>query len=73
MSRPSRLHIPHPSARPGEAPDFSYLRLSAAGTVARPDPSARLEAMTPSAMELSTELVRVLDDEHRAVGPWNPH
>jgi 2-oxoisovalerate dehydrogenase E1 component alpha subunit len=73
MSRPSRLHIPHPSARPGEAPDFRYLRLSAAGAVARPDPSARLEALSPSAAELATQLVRVLDDDHRAVGPWNPH
>ena len=23
--------------------------------------------------DLSTTLVRVLDDEHRAVGPWDPH
>ena len=69
MSRPSRLHTPRPPARPGEAPDFSYVRLSPAGAVARPDiaaPALEIE-------NLSTELVRVLDDEQRAIGPWNPH
>lgn len=73
MPRPSRLHVPHPTARPGQAPDFSYLRLSAAGEVQRPDPTARTDEMVPPPMQLATQLVRVLDDEHRAVGPWNPH
>lgn len=69
MPRPSRLHVPRVPARPGEAPDFSYVRLSAAGAVARPDVIA-----TPADIEnLSVELIRVLDDDHRAVGPWNPH
>ncbi|MBT8075916.1 MAG: hypothetical protein KJN61_05565, partial [Gammaproteobacteria bacterium] len=36
MTSKSRLHIPRPSARPGEAPDFSYLSLSEAGAVSRP-------------------------------------
>jgi 2-oxoisovalerate dehydrogenase E1 component alpha subunit len=43
--------------------------LSPAGAVGRPDVAA-------SALEvesLAIELVRVLDPEHRAVGPWNPH
>jgi 2-oxoisovalerate dehydrogenase E1 component alpha subunit len=65
----SRLHIPRPTARPGDTPDFSYLRLSPAGAVARPDINASLAATEP----LAGELVRVLDDAHRAVGPWNPH
>ena len=38
MTPKSRLHIPKPSARPGDEPDFSYLSLSEAGAVARPDP-----------------------------------
>ncbi|HUO95103.1 MAG TPA: thiamine pyrophosphate-dependent enzyme [Steroidobacteraceae bacterium] len=69
MPRPSRLHVPHAPARPGETPDFSYVRLSTAGAVARPDvaaPAADIE-------QLSVDLIRVLDDQHRAVGPWNPH
>lgn len=65
----SRLHVPHPPARPGDTPDFSYVALSPAGAVARPDPNAPLAELG----HLSTELVRVLDDEHRAVGPWDPH
>jgi 2-oxoisovalerate dehydrogenase E1 component alpha subunit len=69
MTNPSRLHLPHPPARPGEAPDFSYVHLSAAGTVPRPDVNARARDIG----FLSTELVRVLDDEGVARGPWNPH
>jgi len=69
MTNPSRLHLPHPPARPGEAPDFSYVHLSAAGTVTRPDVNARARDIG----FLSTELVRVLDDEGVARGPWNPH
>ncbi|HSN70721.1 MAG TPA: thiamine pyrophosphate-dependent enzyme [Steroidobacteraceae bacterium] len=69
MRRPSRLHIPHPPARPGDKPDFSYLETSPAGAVARPDVNARVRDID----HLAVELVRVLDDEHRAVGPWNPH
>ena len=65
----SRLHVPRPPARPGEAPDFSYVALSPAGAVARPDANAPLATLE----NLSTDLVRVLDDQHRAVGPWDPH
>ena len=65
----SRLHIPHPPARPGETPDFSYLNIPPAGSVARPDtlaPALQVEA-------LGTGMVRVLDEQGHAVGPWNPH
>ena len=33
---PLRLHVPEPSARPGQETNFSYLRLSRAGEVRRP-------------------------------------
>ncbi len=69
MSRESRLHIPRPPARPGAKPDFSYLATSPAGAVKRPD----VNANTRDIEFLSTEMVRVLDDQHTAVGPWNPH
>ncbi len=68
MTLKSRLHIPHPSARPGEAPDFSYLDLSEAGAVARPDhatPASKIE-------NLAHELVRVMDDGGMAQGEWIP-
>ena len=67
--RPSRLHIPKHHSRPGETPDFSYLELSPAGAVPRPDVNTRVRDMNG----LAFELVRVLDDGHAAVGPWNPH
>ena len=35
-TKKSRLHIPRPTARPGDEPDFSYLELSDAGTVDKP-------------------------------------
>ncbi len=69
MPRPSRLHVPRPPARPGEAPDFSYVRLSPAGAVPRPDVNAPAREIE----YLAVDLVRVLDDTHVAVGPWNPH
>jgi 2-oxoisovalerate dehydrogenase E1 component alpha subunit len=69
MNKKSRLHLPNPPARPGEKPDFSYVHLSPAGAVARPDITARARDMEP----LAVELVRVLDDDGAAVGPWNPH
>jgi len=68
MSNKPYLHIPRPTARPGETPDFSYLNLSPAGAVDRPPTDARAAEIE----YLATDLVRVLDDEHVARGPWNP-
>ncbi len=65
----SRLHIPKSSSRPGSAPDFSYLKLAPAGALARPEPTVDFG----DTLQLATGLIRVLDDQHRAVGPWAPH
>jgi 2-oxoisovalerate dehydrogenase E1 component alpha subunit len=69
MNKKSRLHIPHPAARPGEEPDFSYLDLSPAGSVDKPS----IDARTRDIEHLSSGLVRVLDDDHEAKGPWDPN
>jgi 2-oxoisovalerate dehydrogenase E1 component alpha subunit len=69
MSKQSRLHLPRVPARPGEAPDFSYVQLSPAGASPRPEINARARDM----MSLSVDLVRVLNDSGEAVGPWHPH
>jgi 2-oxoisovalerate dehydrogenase E1 component subunit alpha len=69
MIQRSRLHVPHAPARPGDKPDFSYVRLSPAGAVPRPDVTAAVQDIE----ELSVSLVRVLDDQDNAVGPWSPH
>jgi 2-oxoisovalerate dehydrogenase E1 component alpha subunit len=63
-----RLHVPEPSGRPGHATDFSYLHLSPAGEVRRP----LIDAAPASTADLAFTLVRVLDDEGQAVGPWAP-
>ncbi len=39
MPTKSRLHVPAPPARPGQPPDFSYLQLSPAGVIPRPETS----------------------------------
>lgn len=62
----SHLHIPSVPARPGARSDFSYLRLSPAGAMPRP----AIDAKAADIGELSRGLVRVLDEAHRAVGPW---
>jgi 2-oxoisovalerate dehydrogenase E1 component alpha subunit len=68
MSSAPYLHVPKPPARPGDPPDFSYLITSPAGAVERPATDASIEQIQP----LATGLVRILDDEHHAVGPWRP-
>jgi 2-oxoisovalerate dehydrogenase E1 component alpha subunit len=69
MVSQSRLHVPKTPARPGDKPDFSYLKLAPAGQTPRPDTTAA----TREIRYLSEGLVRVLDDSHQAVGPWHPH
>ena len=72
VRRPNRpklaLHVPEPAFRPGDTPDFSSLNIPAAGSAERPDTAAHPNATHP----LTTTLVRVLGDDSRAVGPWNP-
>jgi 2-oxoisovalerate dehydrogenase E1 component alpha subunit len=62
------LHVPEPEARPGDEPDFSWVHVPAAGSVPRPDVAAPASETHP----LCFSLVRVLDEEGRAVGPWDP-
>jgi len=62
------LHVPEPPFRPGDAPDFSSLNIPAAGSAPRPDTSAPAAETHP----LTTALVRVLGDDGKAVGPWDP-
>lgn len=63
-----RLHVPEPSGRPGCATDFSYLHVSAAGEVRRPP----VDTSHFDTEDLAYSLVRVLDRDGKAVGPWVP-
>ncbi len=68
MSAEPKIHIPHPTARPGEEPDFSYLALSDAGVVERPATNVDFQETE----QLAFELIRVLDDDFEPRGPWAP-
>jgi 2-oxoisovalerate dehydrogenase E1 component alpha subunit len=62
------LHVPEPPFRPGDTPDFSSLKVPAAGSAPRPDTNVAAAETHP----LTTALVRVLGEDNKAVGPWDP-
>ena len=66
-SQPLSLHVPEPVGRPGDAPVFDF-PLQAAGEAQRPS----VDADPHSMRDMAYGLVRVLDEEGRAVGPWDP-
>ena len=65
---PLELHVPEPPFRPGDTPDFSSLKIPAAGSAPRPDTNVPASATN----DLTTSLVRVLGDDNKAVGAWDP-
>jgi 2-oxoisovalerate dehydrogenase E1 component alpha subunit len=65
---PLELHVPQPKFRPGDPVDYSHIHVPKAGKQARPD----IAADAKETNELVYDLVRVLDDDGKAVGPWNP-
>jgi 2-oxoisovalerate dehydrogenase E1 component alpha subunit len=62
------LHVPEPPSRPGQRGDYSYLRFSAAGELFKP----AIDTDPSQITHFTKALVRVLDDEGNAVGPWDP-
>src|SRR5438270_11187369 len=62
------LHIPAHQPMPGQRPDFSYLPRLPAGIVERPD----IGVPATETHHLAYSLIRVLDDDDKAVGPWDP-
>jgi 2-oxoisovalerate dehydrogenase E1 component alpha subunit len=60
------LHVPEPAVRPGDQPDFSNVKIPKAGSVPRPEVDAAPETMR----ELAYSIIRVLNHEGEAVGPW---
>jgi 2-oxoisovalerate dehydrogenase E1 component alpha subunit len=65
---PLTLHVPEPKFRPGDTVDYSDLEISTAGAQARPDIHAAPEQMR----DMAYDMIRILDDDHKAVGPWDP-
>ncbi|MBL6853781.1 MAG: 3-methyl-2-oxobutanoate dehydrogenase (2-methylpropanoyl-transferring) subunit alpha [Alphaproteobacteria bacterium] len=62
------LHIPEPEARPGDEASFDRSALPPAGSVPRPP----TDVCATTIRDLSFSLIRVLDEDFKAVGPWNP-
>ncbi|WP_345798108.1 3-methyl-2-oxobutanoate dehydrogenase (2-methylpropanoyl-transferring) subunit alpha [Castellaniella sp. MT123] len=63
---PLKFYVPEPSGRPGQATDFSYLRLQPAGAARKPP----IDIVPYDTRDLALGLIRVIDDDGRAVGPW---
>ena len=62
------LSIPQPPSRPGTQPDFSFVDISAAGACPRPAVDVKAESIR----DLAFGLIRVLNEDGEAVGPWRP-
>jgi len=63
---PLRLHVPEPEWRPGDVPDFSRVTIPKAGSVQRPDVTEDPEKIR----DLAFTIIRVLNRDGEAVGPW---
>src|SRR5665213_1984837 len=68
MTNGLTLHFPGPPSRPGDSPDFRHLKIPPAGATPRLPTDAPAETLR----DMAYGLVRVLDEEGRAVGPWAP-
>jgi 2-oxoisovalerate dehydrogenase E1 component alpha subunit len=65
--KPLTFHVPEPAVRPGGTPDFSDVTIPRAGTVRRPE----VDADPESIRDLAYSIIRVLNRESEAVGPWS--
>ncbi|QPC88278.1 3-methyl-2-oxobutanoate dehydrogenase (2-methylpropanoyl-transferring) subunit alpha [Mesorhizobium sp. NBSH29] len=63
---PLKFHVPEPAVRPGDKPDFSNVPIPKAGSVRRPD----VDADPESIRDLAYSIIRVLNRDGEAVGPW---
>jgi 2-oxoisovalerate dehydrogenase E1 component alpha subunit len=63
---PLSLHVPEPAVRPGGKPDFSSVNIPSAGSVPRPE----IDVDPESIRDLVFSIIRVLNREGEAVGPW---
>ena len=66
--KPLSLHVPEPPVRPGGKPDFSRIAIPPAGKVRRPP----VDVAAHDIHDLAYTIIRVLNREGEAVGPWAP-
>ena len=62
------LHVPEPRFRPGDTVHFDELAIPPAGEQPRPDTTQAADQFR----DLAFTMVRVLDEDGTARGPWNP-
>ena len=60
------LYVPEPEFRPGDEPDFSNVPIPKAGSVLRPP----VDVDAQNIHDLAYSIIRVLNKEGEAVGPW---
>lgn len=60
------LHVPEPEVRPGGKPDFSKVEIPEAGSVRRPPEDEQADNMR----DLAYSVIRVMNPDGDAVGPW---
>jgi len=65
---PLSLHVPEPAFRPGDHADYSDFEIPVAGAVGRPEVGAK----PADIRDMCYKMIRVVDEEGRAQGPWNP-
>jgi len=63
---PLSFHVPAPAVRPGGTPDFSDVEISPAGEVRRP----AVDVAPADIRDLAYSIIRVLNRDGEAVGPW---
>lgn len=61
------LHVPEPEVRPGGTPDFSNVSIPKAGSVRRPP----IDVAPEEIRDLAFSIIRVLNRQGEAVGPWS--
>jgi 2-oxoisovalerate dehydrogenase E1 component alpha subunit len=66
QSAPLSLHVPEPEVRPGGTPDFSNVPIPKAGSVPLPP----VDVDPREIRDLAYSIIRVLNREGEAVGPW---
>lgn len=63
---PLHLRVPEPGCRPGDEPDFSDFVIPKAGEVAKPE----LDVDPNTIRDMAFSIIRVLNADGEAVGPW---
>lgn len=63
---PLSLQVPEPEWRPGDTPDYSHVNIPRAGSVRRPE----VDVEAREIRDLAYTIIRVLNRDGEAVGPW---